>query len=180
MTESRTPSGEDAARAQADGSAPASRAAERPSPAAEPHLYGASATWSGDGTGCGQLRLPQGDLSLPIGGSKALGGCGVGANPEELLLGAVGACFVNTWAIFLKKLSVAYAEPAVRVTGELGQDTSGGYKMTGATIHARVPSTLLQQNRAQLEKTLALAEKYCIISKVVKAAMPVRVAVEEI
>ncbi len=146
----------------------------------EIHRFTVSASWSGDGTGCGQTRLPQGDLSVPVGSSKALGGCGTGANPEELLLAAVGACFIATWAIFLKKLNLTYAEPALRVSGELGKDPAGGYKMMRTVIHARVPSSLLKEQRAQVEKTLALAEKYCIISKVAKAAMPLEVVVEEV
>src|SRR5713226_9256954 len=125
----------------------------------EIHRFTVSAVWSGDGTGCGQLRLPQGQLDVPIGGSKKLGGCGVGANPEELLLGAVAACFLNTWAIFLRKLNVAYQEPAVRVSGDLGPDPAGGFKMLGATIHALDPRSLLSDQRGQVEKTLHLAEK---------------------
>src|SRR5215471_21461185 len=92
----------------------------------ETHLFEVDATWSGDGMGCGRLRMPQGDISIEIGGSRKIGGCGVGAKPEELLLGAGAACFINTWAIFLKKLNVAYAEPSVRITGTLGKDPAGG------------------------------------------------------
>jgi len=144
------------------------------------HLFTASAVWSGDGAGCGTLKLPQGSISFAIGGSKALGGCGIGANPEELLFGAVAACFVNTWAIFLKKLNVGYAEPAVRVSGTLGPDPAGGFKLLDATIHARVPASLLAGQKTQVEKTLTLAEKYCITSKVAKAAMPLSVVIEEV
>jgi organic hydroperoxide reductase OsmC/OhrA len=144
------------------------------------HLFTASAVWSGDGMGCGTLKLPQGDISLAIGGSKALGGCGIGANPEELMLGAIAACFINTWAIFLKKLNLGYAEPALRVSGNLGPDPAGGFKLRDATIHARVPAPLMASHKTQVEKTLSLAEKYCIISKVAKAAMPVSVVIEEV
>ena len=150
------------------------------SDAEEVHGFSVFATWSGDGSGSGTMRLPQGDLTVPIVGAKALGGCGVGANPEELLLASIGACFVNTWAIFLKKLDVGYAEPSVSVDGVLGKDPAGGYKMLSATIRARVPEPLLSEKRAAVEKTLQLAEKYCIISKVAKAAMPVSVKVEEV
>jgi peroxiredoxin-like protein len=143
------------------------------------HLFTVSATWSGDAQGCGMLHLPEGDLSLPVGGSKKLGGCGIGANPEELMLGAIAACFINTWAIFIKKLSLDHADLAVRVSGDLGPDPAGGFKLRKVTIHARVPAALLAAQKAQVEKTLSLAEKYCIISKVAKAAMPVEVAVEE-
>lgn len=148
--------------------------------AEETHTFTVEATWSGDGTGCGTLRLPESDVSIPIGGSKRLGGCGTGANPEELLLAAVGACFVNTWAIFLKKLNVAHERPSVRASGVLGKDPAGGYKMLEMTLHARVPAPLIASQKAQVDKTLVLAEKYCIISKVAKAAMPLTVEVEEV
>ena len=95
------------------------------------------------------------------------------------MLGAIAACFINTWAIFIKKLNLAHADLDVRVSGELGPDPAGGFKLRKATIHAKVPSALLASQKAAIEKTLSLAEKYCIISKVAKAAMPVEVAVEE-
>jgi organic hydroperoxide reductase OsmC/OhrA len=138
------------------------------------------ATWSGDGAGCGTLKMPQGEVVVPIGGAKALGGCGVGANPEELLLAAVGSCFINTWAIFLKKLDIEYAEPSVSVDGVLGKDPGGGYKMLSAAIRARVPASLAAEKRTAVAKSLQLAEKYCIVSKVAKAAMPLTVTVEEV
>ena len=142
--------------------------------------YSVFATWSGDGKGCGTLKLPQGDLSVPIGGARALDGCGLGTNPEELLLAAVAACFVNTWAIFLKKLNLGYAEPSVAVSGELGKDPAGGFQMLSIALTARVPAPLYAGNRAAVDKTVALAEKYCIISKVARTAMPLTVRIEEV
>ena len=142
--------------------------------------YSVGVVWMGDAKGCGTVSAGGGTVEIPIGGSTELGGCGKGANPEELLLASVGACFVNTWAIFLKKLGVTYAEPSLRVTGELGPDPTGGFRMLSARIHARVPAVLLVEDRAKLEKTLSLAEKYCITSKVAKAAMTLDVVVEEI
>jgi peroxiredoxin-like protein len=144
------------------------------------HIYGVGVSWSGDGKGSGVVTTPQSGLEIAIGAATDLGGCGSGTNPEELLLAAVGACFVATWAIFLKKLSIAYAEPTLRLRGELEKDPAGGFRMRAITIHARVPSSLWAERRADLEKTLQLAEKYCIISKVAKAAMPLRVEVEQV
>jgi organic hydroperoxide reductase OsmC/OhrA len=146
----------------------------------EIHRFEVGAVWSGDGAGSGEVALAGGALEVPIAGAVVLGGSGGKANPEELLLSAVGACFVNTWAIFLKKLAISYAEPSLRVSGELGKDPAGGFKMQKAVIHARVPGSLLAAQRAQIEKTLQLAEKYCIISKAARAAMPVEVVIEEV
>jgi organic hydroperoxide reductase OsmC/OhrA len=142
--------------------------------------YAVGVVWSGDGKGCGEVAAGAGEVKIPIGGSVELGGCGKGANPEELLLASVGACFVNTWAIFLTKLAVRYAEPAVRVTGDLGPDPAGGFKMLAIQIHAKVPASLLVEDRAKVERTLQLAEKYCITSKVAKASMPVEVVIESV
>ena len=44
----------------------------------------------------------------------------------------------------------------------------------------RVPAALLAADRAKIEKTLSLAEKYCIISKVARAAMPLSVEIVEV
>lgn len=143
----------------------------------EIHRFQVNAAWSGDGAGDGEAEVPEG-ATISFAGARSLGGAGGRANPEELLLTSLGACFLNTWAIFLKKLGIAYAEPTVRLEGELGKDPAGGYRMQKAVIHARVPASLLLDQKAQIEKTLALAEKYCIISKTVRAAMPLSIEIE--
>jgi osmotically inducible protein OsmC len=142
------------------------------------HRFSVRASWRGDAMGSGSVsknNFP----SLPIAGAVVLGGAGTGANPEELLLAALGACFVNTWAIFVKKLNLNHEALALDVSGELGQDPAGGYRMERALIRASVPAALLAENRAGVEKSLALAEKYCIISKVVRASMELRVEIQE-
>lgn len=146
---------------------------------AEIHRFEVNAAWSGDALGAGNAQLPAGDR-ISFAGATALGGSGGKANPEELLLTALAACFLNTWAIFLKKLAIGYAEPAVRVEGELGKDPAGGFRLEKAVIHARVPAALLGDLKPQVEKTLALAEKYCIVSKVIRAAMALSVEVEAV
>ena len=144
----------------------------------ERHHFEVSAAWSGDASGSGAVELPAG-APIAIAGATVLGGSGGKANPEELLLAALAACFLNTWAIFLKKLGLGYAEPALRASGELGKDPAGGYRMQSVTLHVRVPAPLAASRRAEVEKTLALAEKYCILSKVVRASMPLSVAIDE-
>jgi len=178
VADEEIPSGKNERESQADGAAPAPAAAAKDP--AEDHLFSVSAVWSGDGAGSGRVQMEDGRIEVPIAGATRLGGAGGAANPEELLLAAIAACFVNTWAIFLRKLQVAYAEPALRVTGTLSNDPAGGFRMSGAVIHARVPGSLLEAEKAKVEKTLALAEKYCIISKVARAAMPVQVEIEPV
>jgi len=179
MADSEIPSGKNTRESQADG-AVAPKSVESGKETEPGQVFQASASWKGDGSGTGAIRLPDAGLTIPIAGSRDAGEPAAAANPEELLLAAVAACFVNTWAIFLKKLQIAYAEPAIRVHGTLGKDPAGGYRMTGAVIHALVPVALIEGDRARIEKTLQLSEKYCIISKVARAAMPVKVEVEAV
>ena len=145
---------------------------------AEIHRFEVRASWRGDAMGSGSVskrNLP----SLPIAGAVSLGGAGTGANPEELLLAALGACFVNTWAIFVKKLNLNLAELEIDVSGELGKDPAGGFRFERAVIRPCVPRDLLASQRPAVEKTLALADKYCILSKVVRASMELRVEIQE-
>jgi organic hydroperoxide reductase OsmC/OhrA len=145
----------------------------------EIHRFQVTAAWSGDALGSGEVELPEG-APIPSAGATSLGGSGGKANPEELLLTALSACFLNTWAIFLKKLGLGYGEPTLRASGELGKDPAGGYRMEKILLHVRVPAALLAGRRADVVKTLALAEKYCILSKVVRASMRLEVAIEEV
>jgi organic hydroperoxide reductase OsmC/OhrA len=183
MSQETIPSGKDARAPQADGdpsgqrkeaAAPASAAAAGTLP------FRVHVTWSGDGTGCGEVRVAGLASPVPVGGAKELGGCGKGANPEELLLASIGACFATTWAIFLKKLQLDYSDPSLGVDGELEKDPAGGYRMVRTRIRARVPASLLEKDREKVEKTLALAEKYCIISKVARQAMPIEVEIDPV
>jgi osmotically inducible protein OsmC len=180
VADEEIPSGRNERASQADGAASAPAAAKEPREPTEDHFFSVSVVWSGDGAGSGRVQLEDGAVEVPIAGATELGGAGGAANPEELLLAAIAACFVNTWAIFLRKLQVAYAEPALRVTGTLSNDPAGGFRMSGAVIHARVPGALLAAEKSKVEKTLSLAEKYCIISKVARAAMPVRIEIEPV
>lgn len=177
MAEEDIPSGKDVRDSQADGSPPMPRGEEPPpEPGA---VFHASAVWNGDGTGRGEMR-PGDNTGIAIAGSRELGGSGGATNPEELLLGALAACFVNTWAIFIKKLQISYEQPAIRVSGTLGKDPAGGFHMTGAIVHARVPQPLLSSELTKIEKSLSLAEKYCIISRAVRPGMPVKVEIEAV
>ena len=143
------------------------------------HRFEANVSWAGDGAGFGEVRVSEGRFAVPYAGAVSLGGSGGKANPEELLLAAVGACFANTWAIFLKKLQIPYETPEVEVSGEVGPDPAGGFRLQKAVVRARVPRELLAADRAKVEKTLSLAEKYCIVSKVARAAMPLSVEIVE-
>ncbi len=131
------------------------------------HGFTAAATWDATERS-GALTTGSGHLTTAFGGAPSLGGRPDRTNPEELLLGALLACFVQTWAIFLTKLRLPVETPRVDGTLELGVDPAGGYRVTGVHLSAYVPAALLAEREADVARTLALAEKYCIVSKAIK------------
>ncbi len=92
------------------------------------HRFTASVTWDATERS-GALASGSGHLSTTFGGAPSLGGRVDRTNPEELLLGALLACFVQTWAIFLTKLRLPVESPRVDGTLELGVDPAGGYRV---------------------------------------------------
>jgi len=128
----------------------------------------------------GRLANADGSFVAAHAGAAALDGKGGTANPEELLLAAVSACFVQTWAIFVAKLKLPIAAPRLDATCEMDKDPAGGYHVTRIDLFPHIPAALLEGRKADVEKTLSLAEKYCIVSKAVKASVPVSVSVKTV
>ena len=133
----------------------------------EEHRFTASVSWDAAAKS-GDLASGTSLLATPFGGAPSLGGRTDRTNPEELLLGALVACYVQTWAIFLAKLQVPVEAPRVDGALELEADPAGGGRVARIDLRARVPAALLSEREADVAKTLALAEKYCIVSKAVK------------
>jgi organic hydroperoxide reductase OsmC/OhrA len=132
-----------------------------------------TATWDPE-AGRGQLSTRTGGLCAH-GGAESLGGKGGAPNPEELLAAAVSSCFVQTWAIFLAKLRLPYERPSVSARTTIEKDPAGGFRVASITVSPKVPAELWESRRTDVEKTLQLAEKYCIISKAVKGETAVLV-----
>lgn len=128
----------------------------------------------------GRLANADGSFATAHAGAAALEGTAGTVNPEELLLSAVSACFVQTWAIFVEKLKLPIAAPRLDATCALEKDPAGGYRVTRIDLFPHVPAALLEGRKADVEKTLSLAEKYCIVSKAVKGSLPVSVSAKTV
>jgi osmotically inducible protein OsmC len=137
-------------------------------------VFTIAATWD---PAAKEGRLANGDGSFMTAhvGAASLGGKTGAPNPEELLLAGVSACFVQTWAIFLEKLKLPVAAPRLDATCELDKDPAGGFRVTKIDLAPRVPAALWESRRSDVEKTLSLAEKYCIASKAVKGSLALTV-----
>ncbi len=127
--------------------------------------YFATASWHPEEK---EGSVTAGALTLAFSSAPALGGRGMVTNPEELLLSALAACFVQTWAIFLAKLKVPIERPELEGSCTLGADPAGGYRVASYELKPHVPKHLLEARGADIERTLQLAEKYCIVSRAVR------------
>ena len=73
-------------------------------------------TWSGTGRqGAGQIQTH--DLLLELSGPESMGGRGVGANPEELLVCAVSSCYTATLFALLRRAQLPADSLAVGASG---------------------------------------------------------------
>ncbi|HEY3348942.1 MAG TPA: OsmC family protein [Thermoanaerobaculia bacterium] len=136
--------------------------------------FSISASWDSSAKE-GRLANADGSFATVHAAAAALDGRAGIVNPEELLLSAVSACFVQTWAIFVEKLKLGIAEPRLDAEARLEKDPAGGFHVTRIDLFPHVPAALLDERRADVEKTLALAEKYCIVSKAVRGSVPIAV-----
>jgi len=135
----------------------------------EEHVYRVSSSWT-PAEKQGFLTSGSGTLSTPFGGAPSLGGRADRTNPEELLLAALEACFVQTWAIFLSKLKVPVEKPLIDGRCELEKDPAGGFRVAKLLLVAHLPTALWDERQGDLEKSLELAEKYCIVSRALRGS----------
>jgi organic hydroperoxide reductase OsmC/OhrA len=138
------------------------------------HHFHVSATWDFSAKK-GHLETHDGSIRMAHAGASVLGGTAGIANPEELLVAAVSACFVQTWAIFIEKLKLPIEKALVGAGCVVEKDPAGGFHVTSITIEPHIPAAVWADRKDDVEKTLALAEKYCIVSKAVKAGVALSV-----
>lgn len=135
----------------------------------EEHSFRVSSSWNSSEKQ-GHLNSGSGTLSTPFGSAPSLGGRADRTNPEELLLASLEACFVQTWAIFLAKLKVPVETPLLDGRCELEKDPAGGFRVAKLLLVPHIPKTVWDARKGDVEKTLELAEKYCIVSRALRGS----------
>lgn len=74
-------------------------------------------SWSGGRQGTGQAEAGSERFAFSV--PASMGGLGLGTNPEELLLSAVGSCYTATLAGILEASRLPVEEIRVRIDGEV-------------------------------------------------------------
>jgi peroxiredoxin-like protein len=104
------------------------------------------------GKGVGEIQT--GDLALEISGPEAMGGRGVGTNPEELLVCAVSSCYIATLFGVLRRSRLPVDSLAVSAGG-----TVSGFPGRARFARIVVSPTILGGDVARLAEYEAAATK---------------------
>lgn len=124
------------------------------------------AKWQGGLRGSGVLESE--GFETHYSAAKDLGGSGVGANPEEILLAASGGCLLITLAAVLERSGIEFERLDIESEMELLVDKG----MTVKTIRhfPRVSGAT-----APIDEALKRAEEFCLVSKAMKGNVAIEV-----
>ncbi|MFJ6995240.1 organic hydroperoxide resistance protein [Streptomyces sp. NPDC003090] len=134
-------------------------------------LYTAVATANGRE---GRAVSSDGQIDLPLGFPKALGGNGQGTNPEQLFAAGYAACFASAMGAIGRQEKIDVKDTSVTAEVSIGKDTDGGFGLA-VVMRVELPDHLQgEAGRELLEKTHA----YCPYSKATRGNIDVRIVAE--
>jgi peroxiredoxin-like protein len=134
------------------------------------------ASWQGGRLGQGRLNTE--GMSLDVSLPAALGGPGIGANPDELLLAAAANCYMITLAAILEKREPGIA--GFKIQSQAMVELDGGRLTFKKIVHR--PRIVLQeadeQKKLNVEQLARRAEKACMVSQALRGNVEIVVEPE--
>lgn len=130
--------------------------------------------WAGRGRE-GAGRIVTDDLELELSTPESMGGRGAGTNPEELLVSAVGSCYIATLYGVLTRRELPVASISLEATG-----TVTGFPVKSNFERLVVSPTIAGGDAGRVheyEQAAADARDRCFIGGVVKASVDYQVGV---
>jgi peroxiredoxin-like protein len=137
------------------------------------HSWYLEANWNGDRLGSGTMNA--GNLKSEISVPSALGGPGIGTNPEEMLVGAAATCYLITLAAVLSNRKLPVAELTLK--SEIVVENEPAMKVE-KIIHRPQIVLAADATDEQLDtadKAAHRADKACMISKALDGNVEVSV-----
>jgi peroxiredoxin-like protein len=138
------------------------------------HTFTIHGTWTGNGDGDGIMSCAGYDV--PYGRPAQLGGAHGRANPEDMLLGAVVACYSITFALLAERRRLPVAKVEVDAEGDVVRQLGGTLKYVAIRLRPRI--TLNDGDSAQEQTAIDSAhkaEQYCVISNALRGNVEITV-----
>lgn len=140
----------------------------------ETHTFRLHSAWTGNSDGDGVLTA-EGRM-LAYGRPPELGGAPGRTSPEEMLLGAVAACYSITLAFLAERKRLPVTRLELDCTGDVVRQLGGTLKYVSIRLAPRI--TLQGADDAQRASALDAAhkaEQYCVISNAIRGNVAITV-----
>ncbi|MEM2142516.1 MAG: OsmC family protein [Candidatus Thorarchaeota archaeon] len=131
----------------------------------EPRIFEQRIRWVGDRKG----QITASGMPTIISGGLNQTGDERHHTPEDLLVAAVGSCFMNSFLTFLEKMRLEVVSFEATCTGTL-EKVDRSYEVTKVHIRARVVIND-EEIRPRIERALELGAKYCFVANSLKATV---------
>lgn len=140
------------------------------------HEYPATVTWSGGRDGAGTVAFPRSGVSAAINVPTEFGGPGGGTNPEELLAGAVSACYSVTFGIIAVNRKLPFLGIETSAVGHVEQN-GASFVYTHMTLKPviRLASDATDEHVKMAEDMAHKADLYCIITNAVRDKVKIEI-----
>lgn len=87
-------------------------------------------------------------------------------NPEELFVSSAALCFMNSFAVFTKKMHIEFKAFEVEATGRL-EKVGRSFEITKINMKSTI--TIKDETlRNKIERALELGDKYCFVANSMK------------
>jgi uncharacterized OsmC-like protein len=110
------------------------------------------------------------------------GGAGMNPCPHELLLSAVGSCFIGTFLVFQRQLRLELVDMRAYVKGrlELGTkgENNGKYDFTGIDVYIKVTAKGDEYEKEIVGDCLRMTKNHCPTTRALAKAVPLNIISE--
>ncbi|CAM3145354.1 SACOL1771 family peroxiredoxin [Filibacter tadaridae] len=138
------------------------------------HLFHLKASWPGLRNDVGTIAV--GNLKTEVSVPVELSGPGVGANPEDMIIGAASTCYIITLAAMMDRSKLEKEDLTMDSIGVV--DVTNGITTFKKIIHK--PHIVLKSDATEKDEALALkladkAEVSCMVTRALKGNVSVEV-----
>lgn len=140
------------------------------------HTFHYEGSWEGGRAGRGQIKV--GDLSSVISTPASMNGLGEGTNPDEMLVGAAGSCYLMTLAFGLESEGVSVEELTMKSMGTASEEGGLHFEKITHRPHIVLSAEADEDQVKKVNRLVEKSEERCMVSKALRGNVEVTVEAE--